>query len=49
VLGGNVTDQLLDNYSFADTGAAEEPDFAPFGIWLKKVDDFNAGLENSNF
>ena len=38
---GDVIDQFHNQYGLADTGAAEEADFASLGVWRKKVDDLD--------
>ena len=47
MLGGDIADQFHDDNRLADTGAAEETDFAAFGIRFQQVDDFDTGLEQS--
>ena len=44
MLGCNVTDQLLDQYSLTYTSTAEQTDLATLLIWAKKVYDLDTGL-----
>lgn len=46
---GDVVNQLHNQNGLADTGTAEQTDFAAFGIRLKQVDDLNAGRQNLGF
>src|SRR5699024_10602233 len=46
VFGGNVADQFLDQNGFADTGAAEQTDFAAAGIGSQQVNDLDTGFQN---
>lgn len=46
---GDVVNQLHNQNSLADTGTAEQTDFAAFGIRLKQVDNLNAGRQNLGF
>ena len=44
---GDVVDQLHDQDSLADTGAAEEADLTTLGVGGQKVDDLDAeGVQN---
>src|SRR5690554_2115913 len=43
---GDVVDQLLDQYGFADPGTTEESDFTTLGIRLDQVDDLDAGVQD---
>lgn len=43
---GNIVNQFHNQNGFADTGAAEQTDFAAFGIRFKQIDYFNAGGQN---
>ena len=42
----DVVDQFLDQNGFADTGTAEQTDFAALGIGADQVNDLDAGLQN---
>ena len=44
MLGCNVTDQLLDQYSLTYTSTAEQTDLTTLLIWAKKVYDLDTGL-----
>ncbi len=46
MLAGDVVDELLNDDGLADTGAAEEADFAALQEGLNEVDDLDAGLEH---
>ena len=46
VLGGDVSDQFLDQYRFADARAAEQTDLAALSVGGKQVDNLDAGLED---
>ena len=46
MLGGDIMNQLLNNYGLADTGAAEQSYFTALGIWLKQIDNLNSGFKN---
>ena len=43
---GDVVDQFLNQYGFADAGAAEQADFAALGVGREQVDDLDAGDQN---
>ena len=46
MLRGNVTDQLLNQYSLTYTGSTEQTDLTTFCIRCKKVDNLDTCLKN---
>ncbi len=46
---GNVVNQFHNQNRFADPGAAEQTDFAAFGIGLQQIDHFNTGRQDLGF
>ena len=46
VRSGDVVNQLLNQNSFTNTGAAEQANFATLGIGANQIDDLNAGFQN---
>ena len=46
MLRGNVTDQLLNQYSLTYTGSTEQTDLTAFCIRCKKVDNLDSCLKN---
>lgn len=46
MLRGNVTDQLLNQYSLTYTGSTEQTDLTTFCIRCKKVDNLDSCLKN---
>jgi len=49
MLGGNVVDEFLKDNSLAYTGAAEQANFPPQGIWSEQSTTFNASLQDFCF
>ena len=46
MLGGNVADELLNQYGLADTCTAEQANLTAAGVGCQQVDDLNTGLQN---
>ncbi len=46
MLHGDVMNQLKNQNGFADTGAAEQSDFAALDVRLHQVNNLDAGLKH---
>ena len=48
MLGSDILDQLLDKDCLTNTGTTEQTNLTTFGIWCKKVDNFDTCLQDLN-
>ena len=46
MLGSNITNQLLNQHSLADTGTTEQTDLTTLCIGCQQIDNFNTGLQH---
>ena len=46
MLRSNISDQLLDQHSLADTGTTEQTDLTTLCIGCQQIDNFNTGLQH---